>query len=118
MALADQHGTSIRATAARFLESALEDPESERPRTDGPLVDAVRAELEDVTAPGAVMYREFALHLARSIERREPGHLSAARQPSGAVKDARAAQEHANNPDPYSLAALSGGGGLAGQLGL
>jgi hypothetical protein len=116
VALADQRGTSLAAAAARLLEAALEDPESDRPRVDGPLVAAVRTELEDVTAASAVLYREVALHLARSIERREPGHLSAVRQLRDSVRAARSAQETADNPDPFGFDAMGGFSGLLGGL--
>ncbi|WP_327346541.1 hypothetical protein [Streptomyces europaeiscabiei] len=68
-----------------------------------PLTAAVRATLDDVTAPDAVMYREAALALARTADRRERGHVAALRQLPDITRHARSAQDAVDNPGPSTL---------------
>ncbi|MEV6679451.1 hypothetical protein AB0N09_21740 [Streptomyces erythrochromogenes] len=99
-ALAERRGSSLAATAGHLLAAALDESGEYRPPQDGVLVAAVRAVLEDVTAPEAVMNRELAVHLARAIERREPGHLSAIGALRKTVESAQGAQREHDGPDP------------------
>jgi len=116
--LAERRGTSLAATAADLLTAALADPAQTPPATDGALVSSVRSVLEDVSAPQAVLHREIAVLLARTIERRERGHLSAVKPLQDAISAALKAQRSADQPrdaDPMIadlLASLGGPGGL------
>lgn len=91
-ALAQERGLSIAATAAALLSAGLAEPGEEcRPPQDGPLVSAVRTLLADAPGPRGVVDRELGVSLARTIERREPGHLNAMtalRHVLGAYQDA------------------------------
>ncbi|MEU8943551.1 hypothetical protein AB0C97_36785 [Streptomyces goshikiensis] len=98
--LAERRGSSLASTAGYLLAAALEDSGEYRPPQDGALVAAVREVLADATAPEAVMHREMAVHLARAIERREPGHLSAIGALRKTVESATTAQRHHDGPDP------------------
>ncbi|PZT74491.1 MULTISPECIES: hypothetical protein [unclassified Streptomyces] len=79
---AAEHGTTLSALVASLLTAAVDDDgDGPAPRVDGPLVAAVRRVLEegeegDVDARTGV-HRELCLLLARTVERREPGYLSA-----------------------------------------
>ncbi|MFF5783219.1 hypothetical protein ACFY7Y_40690 [Streptomyces virginiae] len=99
-ALAERRGSSLSATAGHLLAAALDESGEYRPPQDGILVTAVRTVLEDVTAAEAVMNRELAVHLARAIERREPGYLSAIGALRKTVESAHNAQRRHNGPDP------------------
>lgn len=99
-ALAERRGCSLAAAAGHLLAAALDDTGTYQPPQDGVLVAAVRAVLEDVTAPEAVMNRELAVHLARTIERREPGYLSAISVLRKTVESAQGAQLIHDGPAP------------------
>lgn len=99
-ALADRRGRSLAATAAELLAAAVaDDPGAAKAAQDGPLVAAVLALLQDVTDPAAVMHRELALALARSVERKEPGYLGAVGSLRKAVDACQAAQRTADLPE-------------------
>ncbi|GHA83085.1 hypothetical protein [Streptomyces chryseus] len=112
-ALADRRGRSLAATAGDLLAAVVADgPDAVKAAQDGNLVTAVRALLEEVDAPAAVMHRELSLTLARAIERREPGYLAAVASLRRAVDAAESAQKVADLPpgsDPL-LALLAGTG--------
>ncbi|MFG2623235.1 hypothetical protein ACGFXC_37075 [Streptomyces sp. NPDC048507] len=107
--LAERRGCSLAAAAGHLLASALDDTGTYQPPQDGVLVAAVRTVLEGVTAPEAVMHRELAVHLARAIERREPGHLSAISVLRKAVESAQGSQRIHDNPDGDPFSALLAG---------
>lgn len=102
---AAERGTSLAAVAADALTAAVRDPEHPAARTDGPLVTAVRRALQDVEEddPRATVLRELCLLLARTVERRERGYLSA-------IGPLRKALDGAlpNTMDPGMAAILSG----------
>ncbi|MTE22598.1 hypothetical protein F0L17_26585 [Streptomyces sp. TRM43335] len=110
--LAERRGKSLSATASELLSAALADPDAYPAPQDGALVDAVRATLAAVTAPEAVIHREVAIALARAVERREAGYLSAAGQLRKSLDAARSAQRTADRPpddgDLDSLLAMFG----------
>lgn len=108
--LAERRGQSLAAAAAERLAAALRSPDDPGP-ADGPLVDAVRAELADVTNPLAVMHREVAVRMARTIERGEPGHITAVEHLRKAVNSCRNAERSTDDP------AMGGMGGFLSLLG-
>ncbi|MFE9793541.1 toxin-antitoxin system HicB family antitoxin [Streptomyces goshikiensis] len=84
---AAERGTSLSAYAAEALAAVVENPETGGPRLDGPLVAAVLRAID--SAPDGQededagelstrqVHRELCLLLARVVDRREPGYLSA-----------------------------------------
>lgn len=102
--IAARRGTSLAATAAAVLAAAVEDCDAGiGPQPDGTLVTAVRALLDDLSAPGAVMYRELAVRLARMVERSERGAVAAAGLLTSTTDRALRAQRSADHPgsDPF-----------------
>lgn len=104
--LAQQRGLSLSAQASRLLTQALEAGDGGVPAADGPLVEAVRAELADVTSAASAIHRELAVHLARAIERREPGYLQAVPRLETMLGRARDAQRVSEGADFVSLLGL------------
>ncbi|MGW3910539.1 hypothetical protein ACWEBX_03290 [Streptomyces sp. NPDC005070] len=104
-ALAKESGRSLAATTADLLDAAVAGVPSPT-QDDGPLTASVRAGLVDVTAPDAVMHREVALALARTVDRRECGHVAALRELPGAVSRSRRAQDAVDNPGPQTMSEL------------
>ena len=72
---------------------------------DGSLVTAVQSLLGDLTVPKAVLHRELAVRLARSVERGERGSVAAAELLMTTTDRAVKAQNEADNPstDPFAL---------------
>ncbi|MET7738376.1 hypothetical protein ABZT02_44980 [Streptomyces sp. NPDC005402] len=110
--MAARRGTSLAATAADLLSAAVaESGEGAGPQPDGALVGAVRALLKDVTAPQAVVHRELAVRLARTVERGERGAVAAADLLTTVIDKAVRAQDQQDNPvDPLDF--LNGLGGF------
>lgn len=100
-ALAEQTGRSLAATAADLLAAGVAGVPAVV--EDGPLTAAVRATLAEITAPAAVMHRESALALARTVDRRERGHVAAVRELPDTVNRARSAQAAVDNPGPSTI---------------
>ncbi|MET9405798.1 hypothetical protein ABZX90_08435 [Streptomyces sp. NPDC002935] len=98
--LAEESGRSLAGKAADILGAAVAGTPAPFTEADGPLVAAVRVTLADVTAPDAVLYREAALSLALTADRRERGHVSAVRQLPEVIRRARGAQRDADRPAP------------------
>ncbi|WP_432034449.1 hypothetical protein [Streptomyces antibioticus] len=75
---AAERDTTLAAVVASTLTAAVDD-DAPGPRTDGPLVAAVRRVLEetDPEDPRAGVNRELCLLLARTVERKESGFLAA-----------------------------------------
>ncbi len=109
--MATRRGASLAATAAALLAAAVEDgDEGASPQPDGTLVAAVRALLDEVTAPKAVLHREVAVRLARIVERAGQGSVAASELLTKTAEKAVQAQHAADNPnaDPFDF--LLGGG--------
>lgn len=105
--LARRRNQSLAATTAGLLVAALDDPAATATAQDGTLVTAVRAVLADVDTPQALLHRELALVLARSVERESPGHVAAVGSLNTMVQSALTAQRRADDPDEDpSLSAL------------
>ncbi|MEF9908624.1 hypothetical protein ACQSMD_33410 [Streptomyces flavovirens] len=108
--LAERRGQTLAATAAGLLAAALDDPAATAAAQDGAIVAAVRTVLADVDAPEAVMHRELAVTLARAVERRSPGYVTAASSLRTSVDASLSAQRRADNPGANSsLSALLDG---------
>lgn len=111
--MAQRRGTSLAATAADLLSAAVADAGTEGGvQPDGALVAAVRALLDDLTAPKAVVFRELSVRLARTVERGERGAVAAAELLTSCVDKALQAQRAQDNPGGDSLDALLGLSGL------
>ncbi|MBC9728094.1 hypothetical protein [Streptomyces sp. TRM68367] len=118
VAMAERRGASLAATAAALLSAAVADgDEGSAPQPDGSLVAAVHALLSDVTAPKAVMHREVAVRLARSVERGERGAIAAAELLMTTADKALSAQREADNPGGDVLGLDGDLNGLLGRLG-
>jgi hypothetical protein len=96
--LAERRGASLAATAADLLTASLEQDHGSQAAQDGSLVAAVRTLVQDVADPEAVIYRELAIHLARTIERRAPGWTSAVKPLRDSISQARHTQRLADRP--------------------
>ncbi|MFH7337138.1 hypothetical protein [Streptomyces sp. KHY 26] len=112
--LAERRGTSLAATAADLLSTAVTETDG-APPPDGSLVGSVLELLGGMTAPGAVVLGEVALRMARIIERGERGSVAAAERLMDAMEKAQRAQHEADNPGADTLDLFLGG---LGRLGL
>lgn len=80
---AGECGTSLSAYAARVLAASVDAAAAGGPRVDGPLVAAVLRAVDGAAGdsadapPSRQVDRELCVLLARVIDRREPGYLSA-----------------------------------------
>ncbi|MEU1674806.1 hypothetical protein ABZ752_22665 [Streptomyces roseifaciens] len=76
---AAERGTTLAAVVASALAASVDNDAPVGPRTDGPLVAAVRLVLEEADPEDlrAGVHRELCLLLARTVERKEPGYLAA-----------------------------------------
>lgn len=100
--LAEESGRSLAATAADLLDAAVAGVPAPT-EDDGPLTASVRAGLVDVTTPEAVMHREVALALARTVDRRDRGHVAAVRAVPEAVSRSHRAQHAVDHPAPTDI---------------